>query len=91
MDEIVETIENKIAELPTAVKAQAEVLRSAYAAQMVEHSEAYAAMAEDLDGYLAKNGSTVEQIAANLVRVRPRCSGIAMRRAHLRKNPIDVC
>lgn len=68
MDAIVEAIESKIAELPSAVQSQTEALRSAYAAQMVEHSETYAAMAQDLDGYLAKNGSTVEQIAANLRR-----------------------
>ena len=66
MDSIIEAVEQKLAELPSAVKAQSEVLRSAYASQMVEHSEAYAAMAQDLDGFLAKNGSTVEQIAANL-------------------------
>ncbi|MFO0383792.1 MAG: hypothetical protein ACK506_19000 [Pirellula sp.] len=32
----------------------------------LSHAETYAAMAKDLDGYLAKNGSTTDQIGANL-------------------------
>ncbi|XZE21815.1 hypothetical protein SH449x_001722 [Pirellulaceae bacterium SH449] len=66
VDEIVEQLNKSVSELATSAAAQATVLKEAYAGSMVAHSEAYAAMAKDLDGYIAKNGSTMDQIAANL-------------------------
>lgn len=69
VDEIVGTLDefsDRMTNMVDGVEAQSEVLRTAYANQMVEHSETYAAMANDLDGYLAQHGSTQEKIQANI-------------------------
>lgn len=66
VDEIVDQLDKSVASLVTSASAQATIAKEAYAGAMVAHSEAYAEMAKDLDAYLAKNGSTMDRIAANL-------------------------
>ena len=69
VDEIIgslDAFEDRMTSMVDGVEGQAEILRTAYQNQMIEHSETYAAMAKDLDGYLAQHGTTAEKIQANI-------------------------
>lgn len=69
VDEIVESLDafsERMNGTVDDVEAQTEMLRTAYQNQMIQHSETYAAMAKDLDGYMAQNGTAAEKIQANI-------------------------
>lgn len=59
-------LDREMSEIPLNAEVVTEQLRQEYRDRMVSHSQAYAEMAADVDGYLAKEGSAVQKIAANM-------------------------
>lgn len=59
-------LDREMSEIPMNATVVTEQLRQEYRNRMVAHSKAYAEMAADVDGYLAKEGTDVQKIAANM-------------------------
>ncbi|XZE35414.1 hypothetical protein SH501x_000905 [Pirellulaceae bacterium SH501] len=70
-------IEETLEKLPAAEQQVTQKIRAEYEARMVAASEAYAAMAGDVDGYLAKEGSAAEKIKANMAKAEEALKGYA--------------
>jgi hypothetical protein len=70
-------LNDAIVGLPTSVQAQTSMLSNEWKKRAVDQSAAYAAMASDLDGYLAKEGSATEQIQANMRKAQSAVDGYA--------------
>lgn len=68
-------IEESIDKLPTAEQQVTQKIREEYEARMVAASEAYAAMANDVEGYIAKEGTAAEKIQANMAKAEASVKG----------------
>lgn len=63
--------------MPDNVKAQTTLLSREWEKRAIDQSEAYASMAADLDGYLAKEGTATEKIQANMRKAQTAVDGYA--------------
>lgn len=61
-----QAFENAVGQLPSNFVAQTALIKQEYEKRVLAASAAYAEMAEDLDGYLAREGSVQDKIQANM-------------------------